>query len=59
MNTAKKLMKAIRDNDKRGKSNATMYRWLIKTSRVPAGVTITETEGKFAVDFGKHDVGLV
>ena len=59
MNTAQQLMNAIRDNDKRGKCNAKMYRWLIKKNRVPAGVKITEQDGKFSVDFGKHDVGLV
>lgn len=57
--TAKKLARAMADNYAKGKSNLPMLRFLVRTRRVPAGVTVTVTGDRYEVEYGNTETGIV
>jgi len=59
MTAAKKLARALMDNEREGKSSLPMLKFLVRTDRVPAGVTITFIDGRAVVDFGNTETGIV
>lgn len=59
MTDAKKLAKAMADNERAGKSNRKMLDFVVRTKRVPSGVTIDfDEDGRYVVTF-RTDVGFV
>lgn len=59
MTSGEKLARAMAENDRKGKSNRKMLDFLVRTNRVPSGVTIEKkNDGRHVVTFSV-DVGFV